>query len=113
MDTEQLDKKYYKIKDVSELIGVPQSTVRYWETEFPALSPRRSASNRRYYTPDDIELLRIIYFLVKVRGLKIDAAKEQLRVNRKNISRRMEVIERLENVRGQLEELRKALNIRK
>ena len=61
-----LDKDYYKIKDVAELIGVPQSTLRYWEKEFPECSPRRSATNIRYYTPADIETLRIIHFLLKV-----------------------------------------------
>ena len=108
-----LDKDYYKIKDVAELIGVPQSTLRYWEKEFPECSPRRSASNIRYYTPADIETLRIIHFLLKVRGLKLDAAREQLRVNRHNVSRRMEVIDRLRQVREELVNLRKALNIRK
>ncbi len=108
-----LDKDYYKIKDVAELIGVPQSTLRYWEKEFPECSPRRSASNIRYYTPADIETLRIIHFLLKVRGLKLDAAREQLRVNRHNVSRRMEVIDRLGQVREELVNLRKALNIRK
>jgi len=108
-----LDKDYYKIKDVAELIGVPQSTLRYWEKEFPECSPRRSATNIRYYTPADIETLRIIHFLLKVRGLKLDAAKEQLRVNRHNVSRRMEVIDRLGQVREELVNLRKALNIRK
>ncbi len=108
-----LDKDYYKIKDVAELIGVPQSTLRYWEKEFPECSPRRSATNIRYYTPADIETLRIIHFLLKVRGLKLDAAKEQLRVNRHNVSRRMEVIDRLAQVREELVNLRKALNIRK
>ena len=108
-----LDKDYYKIKDVAELIGVPQSTLRYWEKEFPECSPRRSATNIRYYTPADIETLRIIHFLLKVRGLKLDAAKEQLRVNRHNVSRRMEVIDRLGQVREELVNLRKALNIRR
>ena len=108
-----LDKDYYKIKDVAELIGVPQSTLRCWEKEFPECSPRRSATNIRYYTPADIETLRIIHFLLKVRGLKLDAAKEQLRVNRHNVSRRMEVIDRLAQVREELVNLRKALNIRK
>ena len=110
---EALDKDYYKIKDVAELIGVPQSTLRYWEKEFPECSPRRSATNIRYYTPADIETLRIIHFLLKVRGLKFEAAKEQLRVNRHNVSRRMEVIDRLGQVREELVNLRKALNIRK
>ncbi len=113
MTMDALDKDYYKIKDVAELIGVPQSTLRYWEKEFPECSPRRSATNIRYYTPADIETLRIIHFLLKIRGLKLDAAREQLRVNRHNVSRRMEVIDRLGQVREELVNLRKALNIRK
>lgn len=46
---EEFDKKYYKIKDVSELLGVSASTLRYWEQEFPECRPRRSATNIRYY----------------------------------------------------------------
>jgi len=46
-----MDKKYYKIKDVAEMLGIVPSTLRYWEQEFPECSPRRSASNQRYYTP--------------------------------------------------------------
>ena len=108
-----LDKNYYKIKDVAEIIGVPQSTIRYWEKEFNCLSPRRSNSNIRYYTPADIETLRIIKYLLKGKGLKLEAAKEQLRNNRHNVSRTNEIIERLEKVRDELVLLRKALNIRK
>ena len=100
---DELDKQYYKIRDVAEMLGVPASTLRYWEKEFPQCAPRRSAGNVRYYKPADIEQLRI----------KIEAAKEQLRVNSGNVSRQQAVIERLQSVRDRLEELRKALNIRK
>ncbi|MBO5029983.1 MAG: MerR family transcriptional regulator [Muribaculaceae bacterium] len=110
---DELDKQYYKIRDVAEMLGVPASTLRYWEKEFPQCAPRRSAGNVRYYKPADIEQLRIIKYLVKDKGLKIEAAKEQLRVNSGNVSRQQAVIERLQSVRDRLEELRKALNIRK
>lgn len=108
-----LTKRYYKIGDVAELLDVSQATLRYWESEFPEIEPRRSATNRRYYTPEDIELLRTIYYLVKVRGLHVDAAKEQMRLNRKNISRRMDVIGALTDVRDELEQILKSLEKRR
>lgn len=110
--TDGLDKKYYKIKDVSELLGVPPSTLRYWEKEFPGCNPVRSPHNLRYYRPSDIETLRIIKFLVKDKGLRIDVAREQLRLNRKNVTRRMEVIERLESLREELVIMQEALKLR-
>ena len=110
---DELDKQYYKIRYVAEMLGVPASTLRYWEKEFPQCAPRRSAGHVRYYKPSDIEQLRISKYLVKDKGLKIEAAKEQLRVNSGNVSRQQAVIERLQSVRDRLEELRKALNIRK
>lgn len=114
MDTEkpQLGKQYYKIKDVAEMLGVQQSTLRFWEKEFDCLNPRRSASNVRYYTPADIEMIRVISYLLRDRGLKLEAAKEQMRHNRGNVSRRIRAIERLENVRDTLSSLLKSLNVR-
>ncbi len=109
---EDFEKTYYKIKDVAEIIGVPQSTIRYWEKNFDILTPARSTSGARLYTPADIENLRIIYYLLKQQGLKIDAAKAQMSTNRKNLSRKMEIIGRLESVKGSLQELMKALNYR-
>ncbi len=108
-----LTKKYYKIRDVAEILNVSQPTLRYWESEFPEIRPLRSTSNQRYYTPDDIITLRIIYYLVKVRGLKIEAAKEQMRLNRTNITKRMDIIDKLSDVRDELEMILKSLEKRK
>lgn len=108
-----LDKNFYKIRDVSELLGVPASTLRYWEKEFPECKPRRSATNIRYYTPKDIDTLRIINYLLKVKGLKLEAAKEQLHSNRSNISKRVEIIEKLTETRNELQNMLDALTKRK
>lgn len=102
---EEFDKQYYKIRDVAELLGVPPSTLRYWESEFPEIVPKRSHTNQRYYRPDDIRTLRMIHYLVKVKGLRLDAAKEELRTNRKNISRRLKIIEILTDTRSELQEI--------
>ena len=110
---DDLSKKFYKIGEVADILGIPASTLRFWEKEFPQIKPTRSSHNIRYYRPQDIEQLRIIQYLIKDKGLKIDAAKEQLRSNRHNVSRRVEVIERLKTVRDELANLLVALGGRK
>lgn len=110
---EELSKQYYKIKEVAEILDVPQSTLRFWEKEFPMIKPIRSSHNIRYYRPQDIELLRIIHYLIKDKGLKIEAAREQLRSNKHNVSRRVEIIDRLKSVRSELANLFVALGGRK
>lgn len=112
MPPSDLTKKFYKIKETSEILGIPQTTLRYWENEFPEIKPLRSTHNQRYYTPEDIETLRIIYYLVKIRGLKIEAAKEQMKLNSSNISKKMQIIDKLKDVRDELEMILKSLNLR-
>lgn len=109
---DSFDKQYYKIKDVSEIIEVPASTLRFWEKEFDCLCPRRSATNLRYYTPQDIQTLRIISFLLRDRGLKLEAAKEQMRTNRHGVEKRLRAIDRLEDLKKDLMRLQEALSVR-
>ena len=98
---EPLEKKFYKIKDVADMIGVPQSTLRFWESEFPELSPMRSSKKIRYYTTDDIETVKIINYLVKTRGLRLEAAKKELSGNKKNVSKRLRIIDKLTDIRNE------------
>ena len=106
--TDDIQKQYYKIKEVASIVGVPASTLRYWETEFPEVAPRRSRSNARYYTPKDIEKLKVIHYLVKLKGLKLEAAREQLRVASRHASREMQIIGRLEHIKSEMKSLLKA-----
>lgn len=110
---EEFDKKYYKIRDVAEMLDVNASTLRYWEDEFPEVKPYRSPSNQRFYRPEDIKILQIIKFLVKTKGLRVEAAKKELAVNRKNISRRVEAVQLLIETRNQLQGILNALNKRR
>jgi len=109
---QELDKKYYRIGDVAKILGLPESTLRYWETQFTIIKPRRNAKNIRYYTPADIEVIRKIHYLIKEKGLKLDAAQQQLRNNRDGVDKRFEVIDRLKNIREQLKLLGEALDTR-
>lgn len=108
---DSLSKTYFQISDVAELLGVPATTLRFWEREFPTLiKPYRNAGGRRYYSPADIENIRKIIYLLKDRGLKLDAAKAELTHNRAGVEKRFEVIERLKQMRGEVEQLLSALN---
>ncbi|MBR1882505.1 MAG: MerR family transcriptional regulator [Muribaculaceae bacterium] len=110
---EELTKKFYKIGDVAQILGLPESTLRYWETQFTLIKPRRNAKNIRFYTPADIETIKKIHFLVKERGLKLDAAQEQIRINREGVDKRYEVVQTLKGIRTHLQELIAALDARK
>ena len=106
---DSLDKRFYKIGDVAEILGIPESTLRFWEKEFSIINPKRNAKNARLYTPKDIETIRMIYYLVKEKGLKLDAAQAMIKRNRDGISKRFEVIERLKSIRERLVALEQAL----
>jgi len=74
-------KLYYSIKEVAAEFGVSDSLLRYWEKEFPHLRPKTTANGVRQYTQKDIDQLRVIYSLVKVRGFKLAAARKMLNKN--------------------------------
>ena len=83
-------KLYYSIKEVAQLLGVNESTLRYWEKEFPQLRPKTQA--------------------LKVRGFKLAAARKMLVENRKGVDKSSEVLETLLSVRSQLQELKRHLS---
>jgi DNA-binding transcriptional MerR regulator len=71
-------KLYYKIGEVCEIVGVEAYVLRYWETEFPALSPPKSKTGQRIYRPKDIELLMQIRKLLYEDGFTIAGARKRL-----------------------------------
>lgn len=107
---DKLDKRFYRIGDVADILHIPESTLRYWEKQFTIIKPRRNDKNTRLYTPSDIEIIRKIHYLVKEKGLKIDAAQNEIRKNRDGIDKRYEVLERLKGIRDTLKQLQKALD---
>ncbi|MDE6801912.1 MAG: MerR family transcriptional regulator [Muribaculaceae bacterium] len=108
-----LTKKYYKISEVADIIGIPPSTLRFWESQFTIVRPHRNAKGTRYYTPKDVETIRMVYFLVKEKGLRLDAAQEELKRNHTGISRRFQAIERLREVRATLQQMLDSLYVRR
>ena len=91
-------KLYYSIGEVAKMFNVSETLLRFWEKQFPQISPRKSGRNIRQYSKEDIEEVR----LVKVRGMKLAAAREALRKNKQGEQRTSEVVERLKAVREEL-----------
>lgn len=109
---DELDKKYYRIADVSAILDLPASTLRFWEKEFGSLHPKRNAGGQRLYTPADIEKLRVIRFLIKDKGLTIEGAREHLRSSLQNVDKTHRVITRLGDIRKRITSLIDALDER-
>lgn len=101
-------KLYYNIGEVAQMFGLNESTLRYWEQEFPYLKPKTSGPAKiRQYQEKDIEQIRVIHNLIKVRGFKIAAAKKILSQNRKGADKKAEALSTLMDVRAQLQALKK------
>ena len=104
-------KLYYNISEVAKMFGLNESTLRYWEQEFPYLKPKTSGPAKiRQYQEKDIEQIRVIHNLVKVRGFKLAAAKKIMNQNRKGADKKTDVLETLIGVRTELQALKKQLD---
>jgi DNA-binding transcriptional MerR regulator len=102
-------KLYYSITEVAEMFNVNESLLRYWETEFPALKPKKVSNRVRQYTKENIEYIKLIYNLVKVRGYKLAAARKVLSGNRNGVDKSAEVLDTLIDVKSQLLLLKRQL----
>jgi DNA-binding transcriptional MerR regulator len=78
------DKLYFKIGEVSELLGVEPYVLRYWETEFPVLSPKKSGTGHRLYRRKDVELLLRIKHLLYEKRFTIEGARQSLQAEGRN-----------------------------
>jgi DNA-binding transcriptional MerR regulator len=77
------DKIYFKIGEVSEIVGVEPYVLRYWETEFDVLKPSKAPSRHRLYKKRDVELLLDIKRLLYSEGFTIEGARKKLKETKK------------------------------
>ena len=106
-------KQFYSIVEVAEMFNVKPSLLRYWEQKFPHLKPKTVGRDVRKYTKADIEKVRVVYDLVKVRGLKLDKAAELLKKNPEGAVQTSELLNELQNIRKELVEIRDNLSAEK
>ena len=101
-------KQYYSIGDVATMFRENTSLIRYWENEFSILKPKKNKKGDRYFRPEDVKNLKMIYHLLRERKYTIDGAKEFLK-NNKAAGEKHEMIESLQKIKSFLLELKNNL----
>lgn len=107
-DEELFKKQYYSIGEVAAMFRENQSLIRYWETEFDILQPRKNRKGDRFFRPVDIKNLVLIYDLLRRRKFTIEGAREYLKKNKK-AEEKFAMIRSLEKIKGFLLEIKASL----
>ena len=96
------DKRYYSIGEVAKAFGVNASLIRFWDSEFDILKPKKNAKGNRMFTPEDIKNLQLIYHLVKERGFTLEGARTHLKEGQKKTLDKFDIITKLEGIKSEL-----------
>jgi len=96
------EKILYSIQEVAKMFNVNASLLRYWEKEFDFINPLKSDKGTRQYREDDIEAVRLVYNLVKEKGLTLAGAKQKLKNNKGGEARTEGIVFRLKSIRSEL-----------
>jgi DNA-binding transcriptional MerR regulator len=98
----KVEKLYYSIGEVADMLDVPVSTVRFWENEFEILKPMKNKKGNRLFTPQDIKNLRIIHHLLKEEGMTLAGTKKKLSEKWDETDHKYEITESLEKIKAML-----------
>ena len=100
--------RYYSIGQVAKELKINTSTIRSWEIAIPGLRPKeiRGTAGRRYYTPEEVERVRLVRYLTQEKKMTLAGTREYLRVNRMRPATTMDIIQTLTRLRGELDEIR-------
>lgn len=102
----KVEKLYYSIGEVSKMLNVPVSTVRFWENEFDALKPMKNKKGNRLFTQNDIKNLKIIHHLLKEEGMTLSGVKKKLAEKWDDADYKFEINESLQTIKSILLDLR-------
>ena len=102
------DKLYFKIGEVSKIVGIPAYVLRFWETEFKMINPKRTPSGQRQYSKNDVELVLAVKHLLYDKKFTIKGAKNHLRHLDNN--RKMSLTETIDEIRTELKNIRNLLS---
>ena len=96
-------KLYFSISEVAQMFDVNESTLRFWEKEFDIINPRKTSKGTRFYKQEDIDAVRLIYHLVKERGMTLAGARQKLKDNKETTIRQEEIVNRLKQIKEDYE----------
>ena len=103
----EIERTYYSLKEVREMTSLPDATLRYWEKNFEELNPRKDGHGNRYYTKEDIELIkRIKYLRDELKITRVEAIRNELKQGNKQVDVRQRATEILLRLREELAAIR-------
>ena len=106
----EIEKLYYSIGEVAEMFNVAPSLIRFWESEFELIQPKKNRKGNRQFTKEDIENVRTIFHLVKEKGFTLQGAKDMLKNDAQAVKSKIELLDSLTKVRQFLVEVRDQLH---
>jgi DNA-binding transcriptional MerR regulator len=101
-----IEKKYFSIGEVAEMLDVATSLIRFWESEFDIIKPKKNRKGNRQFTREDIDNVKLIYHLVKEKGYTLQGAKDLLKNGNDALKEKIEIIDSLRKVKSFLLEIR-------
>jgi DNA-binding transcriptional MerR regulator len=102
------DKLYFKIGEVSELLGLPTHVLRFWETEFKRIKPKRTSAGQRQYRKRDVEFILRVKHILYEKGFTIPGARQHLRSKQDFIEELPQALS-VSELRHELEQIRKLI----
>ena len=102
-------KLLYSMGEVTEMFDVNASLIRYWESKFDCIKPQKNKKGNRLFTQSDVENLKLIYHLVKEKGMTLEGANKAMKRRGGSVKRDVSILERLQNIRAMLVEVRESL----
>ncbi|MCG8306062.1 MAG: MerR family transcriptional regulator [Cytophagales bacterium] len=101
-----IEKKYFSIGEVAEMLDVATSLIRFWESEFDIIKPKKNRKGNRQFTKEDIDHVKLIYHLVKEKGYTLQGAKDLLKNGNDTLKEKIEIIDSLKKIKNFLKEIR-------
>ncbi|MDA9808874.1 MerR family transcriptional regulator [Flavobacteriales bacterium] len=108
-DIDKSTKIYYSIGEVSNMLNVNTSLIRFWEKEFDILKPKKNKKGNRQFTKEDVKNYYLIYHLVKERGYTLNGAKEVLKTSISEVKNQKEIVDKMTKIKSFLLNLKQQL----
>lgn len=103
-------KLFFSISEVAQMFDINESTLRFWEKEFDVIRPRKTAKGTRFYKQEDIDAIRLVYHLVKERGMTLAGARQKLKDNKETTVRQEEIVNKLKLIKEELLAMKEAFD---
>lgn len=105
----QIEKRYYTIGEVADDLNVATSLIRFWETEFDIISPKKNRKGNRQFTKEDIKKVKLIYHLVKEKGYTLHGARDFIKSDVNMAMDKIDMVESLKHIKGFLQKLKEGI----